>query len=317
MLSRQLRRSLLFAVITLAVLPVGAHAVPPMNDGYLQSIPINARGTELTQEQVKDARDTREATVQADLFTPPGAGGGAERTDCRGTSFGSTVWYDFHPHADGTVRVQAAGYDAAVNVYEFDPSSTRISSRLDCANQAGATEELFVQVKRGRSYTVQIGGSTGPAGTASGALDLTFEYFADFDRDGVLDALDDCPRQAGSRAASGCPPKLDVSATLRATPTGDGIRVSSLRVDAPRGARVLVRCRRGCSFSGTRTARAVPVQFRELAGRPLPAGARLEIFVTKRRSIGSYIAYTVTRGNFTRSTRCLRPGSMRPRRSCT
>jgi len=311
-----LRRILLLAALALGALPASALAVPPANDGYLQSIAVNGRGTPLTEELVRDARDTREATVQADLFAPPGSGGGMERTDCRGTSFGATVWYDFNPQADGTVRVQAAGYDAVVGIYEFDPTSTRITSRLDCSSEAGATEELFVKVKKGRSYTVQIGGVDAGLGPATGNLDLTFEYFSDRDGDQVLDALDRCPDQAGSASAAGCPPKLDALSTLRATPTGTGIRVRSLKVEVPRGARVRVRCRRGCSFSQTRTARRRSVTFSKLRNRQLPAGARLEIFVTKSKSIGSYVGYTVTRGNFRRTTRCLKPGSMFPRRSC-
>lgn len=316
MLRLHLRRTLLLAV-ALGALPANALAAPPTNDDYLKSISINARDTPLTQEQVKDARDTREATVQSDLFSPAGQGGGAERTDCRGTSYGATVWYDFHPHADGTVRVQAVGYDAVIGVYEFDPASSLVKRRLDCVSQAGTSEELFVTVGKGRSYTVQIGrANAGPAPPA-GDLDLTFEYLSDRDGDGVLDALDDCPQQPGARSAAGCPAELRATATLRATPTRNGIQVRSLRVEVPRGARATVRCRRGCSFAQSRTARrAGSLGFPRLGRRQLPAGARLEIFVTRPKSIGSYIRYTVTRGNFRRTTRCLPPGSMAARRNC-
>jgi hypothetical protein len=311
-----LRSVLALVAGTLCALPAAALAAPPANDAYLQSISVNKRGTPLTEEQVRDIRDTREATVQADLFSPPAAGGGRERTDCRGATFGATVWYDFHPHADGTVRVQAAGYDAVVAVYEFDPTKAMITSRVDCANQAGATEELFVKVKKGRSYTIQVGGVDAGQGPATGSLDFTFEYLSDLDGDGVLDALDRCPQQPGSRAAAGCPPEVKASAILSATPTGNGIQIRSLTVSATRDARVTVRCRRGCSFTQARTAHST-VGFRALRNRQLPAGARLEVFVTKPKSIGSYIRYTVTRGGFRRMTRCLKPGSMRPRRRCT
>jgi len=316
-----LRVARLHAVIALviagcAVSPAAALAVAPTNDGYLQSISVNERGSELTQERVKDAKSTLEATVQGDLFSPPISGGGAERTDCRGTNFGATVWYDFHPHVDGTVRVQATGYDAALGIYEFDPMGSRIGTRLDCINEAGTSEELFAKVRRGRSYTVQIGGSDAGAGPARGSLDFTFEYLSDTDGDGELDALDKCPNQAGT-GADGCPATLSVLPTLRATPTGRGIQIRSLVVDAPRGARVKVRCQRGCAFSQTRTAlTSRPLSFPRLTRRQLPAGARLEIFVTKSKSIGSYTRYTVTRGNFKRIRRCLKPGSLVPRTSC-
>ena len=53
-----------------------------------------------------------------------------------------------------------------------------------------------------------------------------------------------------------------------------------------------------------------------LRGRALPAGARIEIFVTKAHAIGSYVRYDVVRGNFKRTDRCLRPGSHTPRKKC-
>lgn len=313
--SVHMRFALLAAMAGSALLPVGAAAEPPSNDGYLTSISVNARGTPLTQEQVKDIRDTSEASVQSDLFSPPSAGGGVERTDCRGTRFGATVWYDFHPHVDGTVRVQAAGFDAAIGVYEFNPGNSRLGAQLDCSNEAGFTEELFVQVERGNAYTIQIGGSDIGLGPGTGILDFTFEYLADTDGDGVLDVLDKCPRQAGT--SDGCPPELRGLPTLRATSNGNGIRVRSLSVDVTRGARVQVRCRRGCAYRQSKTATtARPVRFVQLRNRRLPAGALLEIFVTKRQSVGTYIRYTVTRGSFTRIVRCLRPGSLIPRRTC-
>ncbi|HTN22744.1 MAG TPA: hypothetical protein VL120_02065 [Solirubrobacteraceae bacterium] len=311
-----LRIALLGAIAGLAALPAAALAVPPSNDGYIQSVSVNAPNTPLTQDQVKDTRDTREATVQADLFTPPTAGGGAERTDCAGTQYGATVWYDFHPSANGTVRVQAAGFDAAISVYEFDPTSARIGARLDCSNVPGPTEELFVKVKKGKAYTIQIGGTDAGAGPATGDLDFTFEYLADTDGDGVLDALDKCPTQPGT--SDGCPAVLTVLPTLTAVPTGGGIRIGSLSVAAPKGALVKVRCSRaGCAFNQTRTVpTSKPVRFARLRNRNLRAGARLEIFVTKKQSIGSYIRYVVTPGGFKRTVRCLRPGSLVPRTSC-
>lgn len=312
-----LRRSLLLAAVGLAALPAGAFAVPPPNDGYLQSIAVNARGTPLTEEPAKDRQDTTEATVQADLFSPPGAGGGPERTDCRGSFFGGTVWYDFHPQVHGVAEVQATGYDTVVGVYEYNPANSMLGSRIDCSSSPG-NEDLFVPVSGGKSYTIQIGGVDTGTGPATGLMEFTFEFFADRDRDGVFDVLDQCDTLAAPPGqTNGCPPELRATSTLRAMPTGNGIKVRSLSVDAPRGSRVRVRCRRGCRFSQSRTAGSRPVGFSRVRNRRLPARARLEIFVTRSRSIGTYIRYTVTRGNFRRTVRCLRPGSTTPRRRCT
>jgi hypothetical protein len=307
--------SLLLAVAGLVAVPGAASAAPPVNDAYLQSIPVNQRGTPLTEEQVKDARDTREATVQTDLFAPPASGGGPERTDCRATHYGATVWYDFHPQSDGVVRVQAAGYDAAVSIYEFDPATAKIGARLDCSNETGTTEELFVDVTKGKSYTIQIGGNDAGLGPATGDLDFTFEYLSDRDGDGTLDALDKCPDQPGT--SDGCPEKLTALPRLRAIPTAGGVKVSSLTVQTPKGARVRVRCTHGCKFTQSRTAvKAGTLAFPRLANRQLPAGSRLEIFVTKKQSIGAYFRYSVTRGSFKSIVRCLAPASLSPRTSC-
>jgi hypothetical protein len=292
-----------------AVSPAPALAVAPTNDGYLQSLGIPlAEG-----EPIMDRQNTREATVQADLFAPPRSGGGAERTDCLGTSFGATVWYDFLPRFDGTMSVAGSGFDTVAGVYEFDRNTERIGSRLAC----DVAKELFVKVKGGRGYTIQVGGvdAGAGAGPATGDLTFKFEYFVNRDGDEFLDALDDCDTTPGT--LNGCPATLSVLPTLRATPTGRGIQIRSLVVDAPRGARVKVRCQRGCAFSQTRTAlTSRPLSFPRLTRRQLPAGARLEIFVTKSKSIGSYTRYTVTRGNFKRIRRCLKPGSLVPRTSC-
>ena len=59
------------------------------------------------------------------------------------------------------------------------------------------------------------------------------------------------------------------------------------------------------------------MSFPLLRGRALPAGAVIEIFVTKTQSIGRYVRYDVVRGNFKRVDRCLRPGSHTPRKTCT
>ena len=312
---RQRRLAVLLPLVCLAAWPAAAQAAPPNNDAYLDSIPVNARGTELMETEARDSRDTTEATVQADMFSPQTTGGGAERTDCRGTTYGATVWYDVHPHADGVLRVQATGFDTAISVYEFDPVSALIGPRMDCSIEPGSGEELFVRVEGKKSYTIQIGGANRGFGSAVGALETTIEYLSDRDGDGELDALDKCPEQAGT--ASGCPAELRVLPTLRATPTSAGIMLRSLSVSVPKGARVQVRCGNGCAFKQSRTAlKAGPVRFARLAGRRLPAGARLEIFVTKANSIGTYVRYTVTRGNFKRMVRCMRPSSTTPRRSC-
>jgi len=309
-------------IVPLAVLALPAQALAqtpapncvspsPCNDAYLQSIPVNRRGEELPQDAIKDIRDTSATTTQTDLFAPPATGGGAERLDCSGTTYGKTVWYDMHPTINGTADIKAAGLDAAISVYEFDPATSRITSRLNCVSEPGGiSEEMLVDVKAGKSYTIQIGGISTAAGPAGGMLEFTFEFFGNRDGDTFLDALDKCPMQPGTQ--DGCPRELRATPTLRAAPTAKGIKIASLRVEAPKGAKVRARCKRRCRFTQTRTVTGEAVSFSRLRGRSLRAGAVLEVLVTKPDSIGVHTSWKISRGGFKRTNRCLQPGSTRP-----
>ena len=154
----------------------------------------------------------------------------------------------------------------------------------------------------------------------------------DPDGDGVPVGTDKCPTQnarARDKNADGCldplPTKrLSGDAKLRATPTANGIRVVSLRVVAPKGAKVTVRCGAGCRFAKRATVSSHDVlafasrtlTVKKIAGRRFSAGQKIRIYVTRKNRIGKYIEYRVTRGNFKRVERCLNPGSMKPRKRC-
>jgi PKD domain-containing protein len=92
----------------------------------------------------------------------------------------------------------------------------------------------------------------------------------------------------------------------------NGTRVRLLRVDAPRGAKVSVRCKgRGCPFrKQVRVAKQVRLQTLERLLRP---GVTVRIFVTSRDAIGKYTRFRTRRGEPpARADRCLLPGSWRP-----
>ena len=150
---------------------------------------------------------------------------------------------------------------------------------------------------------------------ASGSMEFLFDFLADTDADGVLDDVDRCKRLDGPESRSGCPPRLKGEATLRASPTARGIELLGLTVGATRGARVAVSCSRGCSRQVKQAARGA-VAFPGLRGRQLPAGSKLVVRVTKRRSIGVYTTYRIQAGNFKKVERCTNPGSSKPRRRC-
>src|SRR5690349_15309011 len=118
---------LLFAAALTAAACAGtsspAFAAPPVNDNYLSSLLVD-------QVEFKTTVDTTEATTQPDLFNPnrdgqPLGGYIAEPTDCAGTAFGKTVWYDLAPPVDGGLQIRAGGtgFQAVVAVYEYGDDS--------------------------------------------------------------------------------------------------------------------------------------------------------------------------------------------------
>jgi hypothetical protein len=298
----------------LLALPAASYAQSaPVNDPYLQSLRLNDPGSRLERrDTLRDTRDTTNATVQTDVFSPPQSGGPAELTACNGASFGKTVWYDFYPDVSGLARLRASGFDTVLAVVPFNRRSARpnFDSAL-CSNASSSTtEEFLVEVRRGGSYSIQVGG----VNNAGGPLEFLFDFLADTDGDGVLDTADRCRALAGTTRNNGCPRRPNVAATLRARPTANGIELAGLSVRAARGSRVAVRCSSGCPRQVKR-ARST-VAFPALQGLELVAGTRLEIRVTRPGSFGAFIRYTILPGNFTKIERCMNPGSSRVRRRC-
>jgi hypothetical protein len=312
-----MRRALIVTAVALGVpvtvaLATHVEGAPP-NDDYLQSLRLNSPGQRLERKStLKDEQDTSKASVQSDVFNPPESGGPAEVTTCDGASYGNTVWYDFYPDVPGVVRVKANGYDAVISVIPFKRDTGKPQfDRRACINESSSTqEEMLTRVRKGRAYTIQLGG----VGGASGKLEFLFDFLADTDNDGVLDDADNCPHLDGGDRPSGCPKRLRPETVLRAQPIAGGIQVLGLSVIASRGSRVAVSCTRGCR---TEVRRAhSEIRFKRIRGRKLSAGSKIEIRVTQRRAIGAYIAYRITSGNFSKVERCLKPGSKRPRRRC-
>jgi hypothetical protein len=298
-----------------AAVALASHG-PPHNDNYLSSFPLNADGQRLertaTLKGVTPASEMAQASVQGDVFSPPDSGGPAEVTTCETTSYGKTVWYDFYPDVPGVVRIRANGYDAVISVMRFnrDTSIPDFDGRA-CINDSSSTqEELLTRVRKGRAYTIQLGG----VNNASGELEFLFDFLADTDGDGVLDDNDNCPRLKSGGRPSGCPKRLRPEVTLRAAPTAGGIRVLGLTVEAASGSRVEVACTQGCKTEVKRA--KSEVTFQKIKDNKLSAGSKIEIRVSKRRAIGAYVAYRIKDGNFEKFERCMLPGSRKPRRRC-
>jgi hypothetical protein len=331
----------MFAVALVAVLSVPATSLaapaPPPNDNYLSSFRIPQVETTGSQPVAfEDEKDTTAATTQTDLFDPDQSGmafGGAgpEPLTCNGSRYGKTIWYDLHPSVPGGVDLVAAGFPTAIALYQWSPQTSLIVRRVGCRVSASTVNNFVVpfNLQRGKSYTVQIGGLQTATGVAdSGLLDFRMTFFPDHDGDGVFDVLDACPSLPGVRHFRGCPPTLHPMLRYTATSSGSGVRLESLQVGGIPGAtRVEARCQL-CGLREVRVAgsRADSLTMTAFAGRTLPLGDKLAIWVTKRAAgagdykygaIGSYISYTVSSGGLRdRVLRCLLPGSVTPRRTC-
>jgi PKD repeat protein len=108
------------------------------------------------------------------------------------------------------------------------------------------------------------------------------------------------------------PPSFNFGGTI----LSNGMRVEYLSVRAPAGALVTVVCHgKGCPVKQRRKRiKSGGVHFKTYE-RFLRAGIRIEIFVRKPKTIGTYRRYTIRAGKvFARLERCLVPGNSRPTR---
>jgi hypothetical protein len=320
MIARTTRRLALAALLGAAVVPASAPAAPPPNDDYLESQTVgDAAGRLVPGTPARVAIDTSEATVQADVFSSQGAGGGPEPTTCDGVPFGRTVWWDFTVPAPGFVSFNATGFDAVAALYEFGAPVPAITRLVGCSTTPEDVDAFAPRVEPGRRYTLQLGGTGAGPAAAGGPAQTTLEFFPDGDRDGRIDALDACPTLPGPGGAQ-CPPRLAVRLNSRKVFAAGRLFVASFTLRTPPRTRVAMRCRRGCSFSEVRRAgaRTQELSFRDVAGRRLRVGTVLELRATRPGAIGAFLRLTVRAGSdrFARVDRCLPPGRSTPQRVC-
>ncbi|MEA2402944.1 MAG: hypothetical protein QOK00_3347 [Thermoleophilaceae bacterium] len=107
--------------------------------------------------------------------------------------------------------------------------------------------------------------------------------------------------------------------TLGGTVLSSGMLVKTLKIRAPRGALVTVKCRgKACGVSRRRkrVKKRGTVSFKTYE-RFLRAGTKLEISVRKPKTIGDFTRYTIKAGKFpVRADMCLPVGKDKPKKSC-
>jgi hypothetical protein len=263
---------------------------PPANNNYLSSLELNRRGTKLDRvHTLLDVRTTTDATVQSNVLDPCGKAtcppGPAEHTSCSGISYGKTVWYDFYPDSDGTVRIRTSGANV-IALYTWSVN-TLVPASLPqrcLVNPGFPSVELDAQVKKGRAYTFQVGDATG----ATDQLQMLFDYFVP-------------------------PRRLSADATITASGAPGGLRINNVNVTTARSATVSISCSGRChpkpkSHSSTESF--------NLGGVFMPSGSKLLVRATAPNSIGAAIQYTITPTGATKAIFCTEPGSTKLRKTC-
>lgn len=259
-------------------------------DHYLESVRIKANAIpNSTLQGFSDSVNTATATVQADLFRPGGNRvGPREPTTCNGVRYGKTIWYDLLPSVDGDLIVQASGaaFNPVISIVRFDTGDApnfRPVSAFTCTNAGVTSLEQLQQrgLRRGRGYSIQIGG----VGNTGGVTDVDVNF---------------TPYRVSAT------PKL----AFQLTPTG--IRLLNVLVRSSKKVKVELGCKPSCG-KRVKRGRRVSVNFR----KRLRAGNKLIVRVTRGGEIGSYFSYRIRKGKRPVETeRCLNPGSRKARKTC-
>jgi hypothetical protein len=252
-----------------------------------------------------------------------------EAARCGTVDYGKTTWYRFSVPASGTVSISASGFPLVASLYPAN------GGRLQCSNGSGTSATLQRRLPAG-AYLVQVGGKGAGTAASDGRVNVRVDFAKDPDppppppppppnRDGDAfpDASDKCPdenslqRDANGDGCLDALPRKRLSAdvTLRASGTGTGYRIRYLRVEAPKGSKITVRCGRRCKFSKKASVARV-VTIKQLAGRTFRFGQKIRIYVTRKNAIGAYIQLHVRRGEIKQTKRCLPVGSMKPKKRC-
>ena len=329
-----LKRTLALALVGAAALPAAASAAPPVfeappkGDNYLQPIFLNDPDNPIKLgEPLGFQADTSSYTTQSDMFNPngkgqPSSGGPPEPLNCGGNDpYGKTLWAVFYSKGYGFAHITvSAGYDSVISVIPFKDPNTDPTPELDngtCSDgEFGFNESLSGIVFPKSWYAIQVGDADQPPSGGKMQLQLQIDP----------------------------PPRVNGDATLTWRTASGGARITRLVVSGSKGSRIKVSCtHHGCGRNpkpikhakkplfekpigavGPLAGKAFRPVVREAAhhykffrNRFAKAGTTVEIRITRTGYTGKYFSYKVTRsGVASKKTRCLLPGSNKPKKHC-
>jgi hypothetical protein len=309
---------------------------PPTGDNYLEPIFVSdpEQPGRFPGSPLGFIVDTTTYTVQADMFDPPASGGPAEPTQCGQAIYGNTVWSYFRSHRWGLMNISTAGtFDSVIGVIPLnDPLSDaapEIENGACYDGLAGFREEATGLVAPRQWYAVQVGGTGSPMGSR---VQVTFDLNPPpkvegraflFWRTGPLRVSDMYVRNVpeGQTLILSCTKNACRKRTINVKNKRAVGKVSRDGWTPESGFKQL---RRQGEDAGPRPrsldriAHSAAARVKLLRNQKVKRGAKIELRIKRRGFIGQYYRWKVKRNEITSATtRCLNPGSNKPRKKCT
>jgi hypothetical protein len=155
---------------------------------------------------------------------------GSEPLGCSvsNTTYGKTAWSTFKAPQYGRLDVTAAGFDSVISLYDATVNGGPV---IDCTDRLAGKIESFPRdelptVTKNHVYYVQVGGATQSDGSVPGGpLSVDLELI----HPDVVSGADAGLTYKNSRG---------------------GVKVTSLRVDGPRGSTIVAFCSKKCGRAG-------------------------------------------------------------------
>jgi hypothetical protein len=254
-----------------------------------------------------------------------------ENPSCNGQAYGRNVWFAWQAPAKGEIAFQAT--TRTVNHNPMFVSVYAGGTKLGC----GEGRVGGIQVQAGATYLVEVGGRGSGTAAEESRFALEPQFAQDFDvdddkipgppvgsdcddgnaaihpgaRDKPENGVDEDCARGDARY-----PRLGVSPRMVFLPVAGGLRIRELGLrTVPRGARVVLRCRRGpgCVRGKRVVTRRTRKKLRTLSVGTrgygvLRAGSVVEVDVTKKGTVGRRFRWKVQSSGAPRFVEyCLHP----------